>query len=121
MFGCRTASYSCCEPFAVASRAVVCSAKVLQLDQGNVSYICSRYYRAPELCLGATFYSHAIGMAVSSFQCLCPLPTDPSSLADVWSGGCVMAELLMNRPIFRGSKSSDQMEKIMRVRGPDNP
>lgn len=34
---------------------------------------------------------------------------------DVWSGGCVMAELLMNRPIFRGSKSSDQMEKIMRV------
>merc|ERR1712146_214567 len=40
------------------------------------------------------FYSHAI---------------------DVWSGGCVRAELLMNRPIFRGSKSSDQMEKIMRV------
>eukprot|EP00045_Choanoeca_perplexa_P002138 m.23164 g.23164 ORF g.23164 m.23164 type:complete len:394 (+) comp11343_c0_seq1:148-1329(+) len=71
-------------------------AKVLQVDQGNVSYICSRYYRAPELCLGATFYSHAI---------------------DVWSGGCVMAELLMNRPIFRGSKSSDQMEKIMRVLG----
>lgn len=36
---------------------------------------------------------------------------------DVWSGGCVMAELLMNRPIFRGTKSSDQMEKIMRVLG----
>lgn len=72
-------------------------AKILQEDQGNVSYICSRYYRAPELCLGASFYSHAI---------------------DVWSGGCVMAELLMNRPIFRGSKSSDQMEKIMRVMGP---
>ncbi|EDQ84271.1 uncharacterized protein MONBRDRAFT_34760, partial [Monosiga brevicollis MX1] len=71
-------------------------AKILQSDQPNVSYICSRYYRAPELCLGAVFYSHAI---------------------DVWSGGCVMAELLMNRPIFRGSKSSDQMEKIMRVLG----
>jgi hypothetical protein len=28
-----------------------------------------------------------------------------------------MAELLMNRPIFRGTKSSDQMEKIMRVLG----
>eukprot|EP01147_Barroeca_monosierra_P006577 gene6577-9400_t len=71
-------------------------AKQLQSDQPNVSYICSRYYRAPELCIGASFYSTAI---------------------DMWSGACVMAELLMNRPIFRGSKSSDQMEKIMRVMG----
>eukprot|EP00049_Salpingoeca_infusionum_P017839 m.354588 g.354588 ORF g.354588 m.354588 type:complete len:433 (-) comp17059_c0_seq1:515-1813(-) len=71
-------------------------AKVLQTDAPNVSYICSRYYRAPELCLGSSFYTHAI---------------------DVWSGACVMAELLMNRPIFRGSKSAEQMEKIMRVLG----
>lgn len=38
------------------------SAKVLVSDQPNVSYICSRYYRAPELCLGVPRYSHAIGM-----------------------------------------------------------
>eukprot|EP00056_Hartaetosiga_gracilis_P003743 m.67029 g.67029 ORF g.67029 m.67029 type:complete len:385 (+) comp11564_c1_seq1:438-1592(+) len=74
-------------------------AKVLQTKQPNVSYICSRYYRAPELCIGASFYSHAI---------------------DVWSGACVMAELLMNKPIFRGTKSSDQMEKIMKIVGPPN-
>jgi serine/threonine protein kinase len=72
-------------------------AKGLQPDAPNVSYICSRYYRAPELCLGASYYTHAI---------------------DVWSGACVMAELLINRPIFRGAKSTDQMEKIMRVLGP---
>ena len=71
-------------------------AKVLVADQPNVSYICSRYYRAPELCLGVPRYTHAI---------------------DVWSGGCVLAELLIGKPIFRGTKTVDQMEKIMKVLG----
>jgi len=35
----------------------------------------------------------------------------------VWSGGCVLAELLIGKPIFRGSKTHDQMEKIMKVLG----
>ncbi|KAI3804208.1 hypothetical protein L1987_25583 [Smallanthus sonchifolius] len=38
----------------------------------NISYICSRYYRAPELIFGATEYTNAI---------------------DMWSVGCVLAEL----------------------------
>lgn len=42
----------------------------------NISYICSRYYRAPELIFGATEYTNAI---------------------DMWSGGCVMAELLLGQ------------------------
>lgn len=37
------------------------SAKVLQPNEPNVSYICSRYYRAPELIFGATDYTTAIG------------------------------------------------------------
>lgn len=37
------------------------SAKVLQKNEPNVSYICSRYYRAPELIFGATDYTTAIG------------------------------------------------------------
>lgn len=49
------------------------SAKKLIRGEPNVSYICSRYYRAPELIFGATDYTSAI---------------------DVWSGGCVMVELL---------------------------
>jgi glycogen synthase kinase 3 beta len=50
------------------------SAKRLVQGEVNVSYICSRYYRAPELIFGATEYNNAI---------------------DVWSVGCVMAELLL--------------------------
>ena len=38
------------------------SAKVLVKGEPNVSYICSRYYRAPELIFGATDYTPDIGM-----------------------------------------------------------
>jgi len=42
----------------------------------NISYICSRYYRAPELIFGATEYTTSI---------------------DIWSAGCVLAELLLGQ------------------------
>lgn len=71
-------------------------AKVLSPDQPNVSYICSRYYRAPELCFGAQMYTHSI---------------------DVWSAGCVLAELMMGSPIFRGSTTSEQLYKIIKIMG----
>ena len=38
------------------------SAKVLVKGEPNVSYICSRYYRAPELIFGATDYTSSIGV-----------------------------------------------------------
>lgn len=38
-----------------------CSAKQLVRGEPNVSYICSRYYRAPELIFGATDYTSSIG------------------------------------------------------------
>src|ERR1700761_2696964 len=37
------------------------SAKILIAGEPNVSYICSRYYRAPELIFGATNYATSIG------------------------------------------------------------
>jgi glycogen synthase kinase 3 beta len=37
------------------------SAKILVKGEPNVSYICSRYYRAPELIFGATDYTTYIG------------------------------------------------------------
>lgn len=37
------------------------SAKILVAGEPNVSYICSRYYRAPELIFGATNYTTYIG------------------------------------------------------------
>lgn len=39
------------------------SAKILVAGEPNVSYICSRYYRAPELIFGATNYTTNIGMS----------------------------------------------------------
>jgi serine/threonine protein kinase len=42
------------------------SAKILVENEPNVSYICSRYYRAPELIFGATNYTTKIGMFCGS-------------------------------------------------------
>lgn len=72
------------------------SAKTLVPGQPNVSYICSRYYRAPELVFEATEYTTAI---------------------DVWSIGCVLAELLLGRPLFRGENGVDQLIEIIKVLG----
>ncbi|GKT32122.1 Shaggy-related protein kinase epsilon [Aduncisulcus paluster] len=75
------------------------SAKQLRPGEPNVSYICSRYYRAPELIFGATLYTSAI---------------------DVWSAGCVVAELLLGQPIFPGETSVDQLVEIIRTIGSPN-
>jgi glycogen synthase kinase 3 beta len=72
------------------------SAKQLIRGEPNVSYICSRYYRAPELIFGATDYTSQI---------------------DVWSAGCVMAELLLGQPIFPGDSGVDQLVEIIKVLG----
>lgn len=64
--------------------AVICdlgSAKVLDPKEPNIAYICSRYYRAPELVFGSRFYSPVI---------------------DVWSMACVIAEMMIGRPLFPG-------------------
>mmetsp|Transcript_14979 Transcript_14979/g.25585 ORF Transcript_14979/g.25585 Transcript_14979/m.25585 type:complete len:365 (-) Transcript_14979:734-1828(-) len=72
------------------------SAKKLIKGEPNISYICSRYYRAPELIFGATDYTPAI---------------------DVWSSGCVMAELMLGQPIFPGDSGVDQLVEIIKVLG----
>ncbi|UYV71563.1 GSK3B [Cordylochernes scorpioides] len=75
---------------------VLCSAKNLVKGEPNVSYICSRYYRAPELIFGATDYT---------------------TMIDVWSAGCVLAELLLGQPIFPGDSGVDQLVEIIKVLG----
>lgn len=44
------------------------SAKILVQNEPNVSYICSRYYRAPELIFGATNYTTKIGKSYLTKQ-----------------------------------------------------
>lgn len=72
------------------------SAKVLVASEPNVSYICSRYYRAPELIFGATDYTTSI---------------------DIWSTGCVLGELLLGQPLFPGDSGVDQLVEIIKVLG----
>ncbi|GAY58837.1 hypothetical protein CUMW_189850 [Citrus unshiu] len=72
------------------------SAKVLVKGEPNISYICSRYYRAPELIFGATEYTTAI---------------------DIWSAGCVVAELMLGKPLFPGDSGVDQLVEIIKVLG----
>ena len=72
------------------------SAKRLVRGEPNIAYICSRYYRAPELCLGATEYTTAV---------------------DVWSAGCVIAEMFLGSPLFAGESAADQIIEILKVLG----
>ncbi|KIX04231.1 uncharacterized protein Z518_07785 [Rhinocladiella mackenziei CBS 650.93] len=54
------------------------------------------WYRAPELLLGAEEYGFEI---------------------DVWSLGCIFAELLIKEPIFQGKNEVDQLSKIFAALG----
>ena len=59
-------------------------------------YVSTRYYRAPELIFGSTNYTTNI---------------------DIWSTGCVMAELMLGQPLFPGESGIDQLVEIIKVLG----
>lgn len=59
------------------------------------TYIQSRFYRAPEVILGAKY-----GMPI-----------------DMWSLGCILAELLTGYPLFPGEDEGDQLACIIEVLG----
>jgi glycogen synthase kinase 3 beta len=91
------------------------SAKILVENEPNVSYICSRYYRAPELIFGATNYTTKIGeRSRPRKDCLSLLTV---CTVDVWSTGCVMAELMLGQPLFPGESGIDQLVEIIKVLG----
>ena len=76
-------------------------AKGLQPNEPNIQYICARYYRAPEIALGWSHYSTQI---------------------DLWSAGCVFAEMLRyGKPLFTGKNSVDQWGRILKLFGPASP
>ncbi|XP_010460157.1 PREDICTED: cyclin-dependent kinase G1 isoform X1 [Camelina sativa] len=61
--------------------------------------VITQWYRPPELLLGAKEYSTAV---------------------DMWSVGCIMAELLSQKPLFPGKSELDQLQKIFAVLGTPN-
>ncbi|KAK9829831.1 hypothetical protein WJX72_008122 [[Myrmecia] bisecta] len=65
-------------------------------QQHFTNRVITLWYRPPELILGADVYGPEV---------------------DMWSVGCIFAELLVGKPIFPGKDETDQLEKIMAVLG----
>ena len=55
-------------------------------------YVATRWYRAPEIMLNSKGYTKSI---------------------DIWSVGCILAEMISNRPIFPGKHYLDQLNHIL--------
>uniref|UniRef100_A0A6I8MXF1 Cyclin-dependent kinase-like 5 n=1 Tax=Ornithorhynchus anatinus TaxID=9258 RepID=A0A6I8MXF1_ORNAN len=73
------------------------------LSEGNnanyTEYVATRWYRSPELLLGAPY-----GKSV-----------------DMWSVGCILGELSDGQPLFPGESEIDQLFTIQKVLGPLPP
>lgn len=59
-------------------------------------YVATRWYRAPEIMLNSKGYNKSI---------------------DVWSVGCILAEMLNNKPLFPGKHYLDQLNHILNING----
>eukprot|EP00128_Syssomonas_multiformis_P011555 Colp12_sorted_trinity150504_noHs@24212 len=59
-------------------------------------YVATRWYRAPEILLGSTRYTKGV---------------------DMWSMGCILGELYAGKPMFPGSCTINQIDKIVELIG----
>uniref|UniRef100_H3CN73 mitogen-activated protein kinase n=1 Tax=Tetraodon nigroviridis TaxID=99883 RepID=H3CN73_TETNG len=79
-----------------------CELKILdfglarQADAEMTGYVVTRWYRAPEVILNWMRYTQTV---------------------DIWSAGCIMAEMLLGRPLFKGTDHLDQLREIMKITG----
>lgn len=67
-------------------------AKTYDFEMRLTSVVVTLWYRAPEVLLGLPY----------------------ATTVDVWSVGCIMAELFSLKPLFCGSSEGDQLSKIFR-------
>lgn len=61
--------------------------------------VISDWYRPPEIFFGATYYSYS---------------------ADIWSAGCILGEMLLGSPMFRGDGEINILTKIFSLLGVPN-
>uniref|UniRef100_A0A6Q2Z8M6 mitogen-activated protein kinase n=1 Tax=Esox lucius TaxID=8010 RepID=A0A6Q2Z8M6_ESOLU len=67
-----------------------------QTDSEMTGYVVTRWYRAPEVILSWMHYTQTV---------------------DIWSVGCIMAEMLSGKPLFKGNDHLDQLTEIMKITG----
>uniref|UniRef100_A0AAZ3S3J0 mitogen-activated protein kinase n=1 Tax=Oncorhynchus tshawytscha TaxID=74940 RepID=A0AAZ3S3J0_ONCTS len=67
-----------------------------QTDTEMTGYVVTRWYRAPEVILNWMHYTQTV---------------------DIWSVGCIMAEMLLGKPLFKGNDHLDQLKEIMKITG----
>jgi len=58
------------------------------------------WYRAPDILLGSKNYTTSV---------------------DIWSVGCIFAEIVNRTPLFQGHNDRDQLNKIFQIRGTPSP
>lgn len=58
------------------------------------------WYRAPDILMGSKDYNTSV---------------------DIWSIGCIFAEIVTKRPLFPGKNEDDQLTKIFKIRGTPTP
>lgn len=68
-------------------------------DEPASVYLCSRFYRAPELILSSES-THAV---------------------DLWSAGCIVVELIRGQVLFQGKDGADQLSCIAEICGTPTP
>jgi p38 MAP kinase len=79
-----------------------CELKILDFglarhtDDEMTGYVATRWYRAPEIMLSWMHYNQTV---------------------DVWSVGCILAELLTGKPLFPGTDHINQLKKTMQLTG----
>ncbi|MED6278821.1 Mitogen-activated protein kinase 13, partial [Characodon lateralis] len=65
-------------------------------DAEMTGYVVTRWYRAPEVILNWMHYTQTV---------------------DIWSVGCIMAEMISGKTLFKGKDYMDQLSQIMKVCG----
>ncbi|KAF7258925.1 hypothetical protein EG68_03337 [Paragonimus skrjabini miyazakii] len=64
------------------------------VDPELTEYVATRWYRAPEILLASNRYTKYV---------------------DMWSLGCILAEMLIGKPLFPGTSTINQIERIVSV------
>lgn len=83
-----------------------CELKILDFglarptENEMTGYVATRWYRAPEIMLNWMHYNQTV---------------------DIWSVGCIMAELITGRTLFPGTDHIHQLNLIMEILGTPNP